>query len=253
MCYNRFGDYMKIKKLIRYISIFIFAAVFVFSGYKILIYFKTQKEAVDLYKNYEVKNSVSIPEKTKEPDIEIDFNSLKKENDDIVGWIYSPDTVINYPVLQGENNNEYLYHLPNGKYNIAGSIFADYRNSEFGSDSNYIIYGHHMKNDSMFGTIYEYRSEEYYKKHPVIYYLTPEKSYKLELYSSFVAKADSSVFEINKTREDMDKYMKDIAKKSRFKSNTEYISGDKIVTLSTCTNISDDERFVLIGIIKEII
>ena len=244
---------MKIRQFIRCILTFIFASVFVFSGYKIVSYLTEQKEAVNLYKDYETNNSGSLPEKTKEPDIEIDFNSLKKENADIVGWIYSPETVINYPVLQGEDNNEYLYHLPNGKYNISGSIFADCRNSEFGLDSNYIIYGHHMKNDSMFGTIYEYRSEEYYKKHPVIYYLTPDKNYKLELYSGFVAKTDSSVFEINKTTSDMDEYMKEIAKKPRFKTNAEYASGDKIVTLSTCTNVSDNERFVLIGIIKEII
>ena len=177
---------MNIKKLLRYLFILFFCGVFIFSGYKLLSHFKGVKEAVSTYENYEVNNTVSAPEK--EPDIKIDFSSLREENDEIVGWIYSPDTVINYPVLKADDNNKYLYHLPNGRYNLAGSIFADYRNSDFGTDSNYIIYGHHMKNDSMFGTIYEYRSQEYYNNHPFIYYLTPEKNKKSNLESSKIFK-----------------------------------------------------------------
>ena len=81
----------------------------------------------------------------------VDFSLLKQENEDIVGWIYCEGTPISYPVVQSGDNQYYLHRLINGEYNIAGSIFMDYRNNAELEDNNTIIYGHNMKNNTMFG------------------------------------------------------------------------------------------------------
>lgn len=246
---------MKAKRIIISVLYILFLAVFLISGYKLISYYTERKEATDLYREF-INTAIKTPtpqntEEEKESLITVDFDSLKKDNKDIIGWIHSPDTVINYPVVKGEDNDQYLHQLPNGKYNIAGSIFADYRNSEIGKDSNLIIYGHHMKNDSMFGTLLNYSSQEYYDAHPIIYFFTPQKKYKIELISAFVTKADSDVYNINRTEDELKEYMDEISRKSTFNTNAEYKNGDTIVTLSTCTNVSEEDRFVLIGLLRE--
>jgi len=259
---------MKKGKIIRSILLIIFAGIFVFSGYKIVSQLLEEKKAEDLYSDFqniaitsetETVSSENKEETNTEPEknenklnLKINFDALNKKSKDIVGWIYSPDTPINYPVVKGKDNEQYIRHLPNGKYNYAGSIFADYRNKENNNDSNYIIYGHNMKNDTMFGTLTEYYNQKYYDKHPIIYLLTPEKNYEIQLYSGYVAPADSYAYTINRPIDETEMYMNKISRESTFKSNVKYTPGDRTVTLSTCTNVSDEERYVLVGILKEI-
>ena len=257
---------MKKGKIIRGILFVIFAGIFVFSGYKIISQLLKEKQAKDLYSDFQniavtSENETTSSEnkvinnetKDKTLNIKIDFDALKKKSKDIVAWIYCPDTPINYPVVKGKDNEQYIRHLPNGKYNYAGSIFADFRNNIENDDSNYIIYGHNMKNDTMFGTLTEYYNQKYYDKHPIIYLLTPEKNYEIQLYSGYVAPADSYAYTINRPFDEAVKYMNKISHESTFKSNTLYTPGDRTVTLSTCTNVSDKERYVIVGILKKII
>ena len=186
--------------------------------------------------------------------ISVDFDSLASVSDEIVGWLYSPKTPINYPVMQTSNNQKYLSRLPDGSDNKAGSIFADCRNGAFGSDSNYIIYGHNMKNDAMFGTLTEYRLQSYYDAHPVLYYSTPAGNYEIEAAAGFVCDAESDIYRINQSSEHMSDFMVYAKSQSDFVSRAEYTAGDKTVTLSTCLtgNSDDTRRYVLIGIVKEI-
>ena len=94
---------------------------------------------------------------------------------EIIGWIYSDGTPINYPIVQTTNNEYYLRRLIDGTYNQAGSIFMDYKNSSDFSDYNTIIYGHNMKNDSMFGTLTSYESQDYYNEHKEMYLYSENK------------------------------------------------------------------------------
>ncbi len=118
------------------------------------------------------QNSIEVPELT-EPEettpITVDFEALRKENGDVVGWLYCEDTPINYPIVQSEDNDYYLRRLLDSTWNIAGTIFMDYRNAPDFSDWNTIIYGHNMNNDSMFGTLQDYKKQAYYEEHPVLY------------------------------------------------------------------------------------
>ena len=91
--------------------------------------------------------------------IQVDFEALRQQNPDIIAWIYSTDTPINYPVVQSEDNSYYLRRLIDGTRNTAGTIFADFRNAPDFSDRNTLVYGHNMKNNPMFGTLSEYRKQ----------------------------------------------------------------------------------------------
>ena len=106
-----------------------------------------------------------------EPDLRwpaVDFDALSEINPDIVAWIYIEDTEINYPVVQGTDNQYYLKRLFNGKWNGSGCIFLDSRNSPDLSDRHSIIYGHHMKNGTMFSGLTEYKKQGFYEGHPVV-------------------------------------------------------------------------------------
>ncbi len=244
------------KKAIRITSAVICLAVFCFSLFKIITYFTNQKQANNFYESVisnavtvtSENNQVTSPETTQI--LNVDFNLLKKEYKDITGWIYSPNTKINYPVVKSKDNAEYLKTMPNGKANPAGSIFVDCRNKEFGQDRNYIIYGHNMKNDSMFGSLSEYKRKSFYENHPIIYYMAPEKEYELQVFAGFVTNAGSDCYIIDHTEESLAEYMKNAKQKSNFKSNVEYNTGDNIVTLSTCSSDYEDARYVLIAIVR---
>lgn len=103
---------------------------------------------------------------------------------------------MNYPIVQREGDNEYyLDHLFNGSVNESGTIFADYRNTQPFAEWNTVLYGHNMKDGSMFGIMDEYGSMDFYNQHPIMYIITPEKDYKVEICSAFLTRVDSAVFQ----------------------------------------------------------
>ena len=180
----------------------------------------------------------------------MDFKSLRAKNPDIVGWIYCPDTPINYPVLQGKDNDQYLYTDYTGAYNIDGSIFVDADNTPGFMDSNTIIYGHHMASGSMFAGLERWADQAYYEEHPVVWLLTPEQNYQVVLFSGHHIDAGSSMYDIIKRPgPEMNAFLSEALEKSDFKET----SGMKLdpyaryVMLSTCAYLFDGDRYVLHG------
>ena len=194
----------------------------------------------------------TIPEETS-PFPVVDFDSLKVINEDVVGWIYIPDTRVNYPILQGDDNNQYLYHLLTGEYNSSGSIFLDAKVSADFSGQNSIIYGHNMKNKSMFADTVEYKKQEFYDTHPTAMLMTPEKNYFVHLFSGYVTDSWGSAWNKTFTDEEFDSWLTNIKEKSRFTSSVTPTVQDKILTFSTCTYDTHDARFVVHGILEEYI
>lgn len=182
--------------------------------------------------------------------ISVDFNALLEQNKDVIGWIYCENTPINYPVLQSEDNNYYLRRMINQKYNIAGSVFMDYRCQADLSRPNTIIYGHNMKNDTMFGTFTDYNEQAYYDEHPILWLLTPVQDYKIELIAGYVTPSTSDVYKDFYTEEELKTHIEDSVKKSTFVSIADIASVDRIVTLSTCSYEYSTARYVLIGSVK---
>lgn len=112
----------------------------------------------------------------------VDFEALKKNGPDIIGWITLPDSAINYPVTQTDNNEYYLRHLYDGTYNKAGCLFADYENQADFSDRNTIIYGHNMRDGSMFAVLNQYDGQPYFDTHRQMYLVTPTGGYVMEIF-----------------------------------------------------------------------
>lgn len=198
---------------------------------------------------------IPTPEPTPTPElapIKVDFEKLSKENKDIIAWIFCQDTPINYAVVYRNDDNEYyLNHLLNGEYNEKGTIFVDKRNKTPFEEWNTILYGHNMKDGSMFGCIDEYGEQKFYEAHPVMYLITPEKDYKIEICSSFLTGLESTSFEFPRTQGNPLKTIDDITRYSYIETGIIPTEEDRLVSFSTCYE-SLQQRYVVIGILREL-
>lgn len=183
--------------------------------------------------------------------IQVDFEALLAENPDVVGWLYCPDTKINYPVVQAEDNEYYLHRLLDGRGNSRGTLFMDYQNEADLSHWNSVIYGHNMKNKTMFGSLTGYKQQAYYDAHPEMYFLTPERDYLIKLVAGFVTRADADVFNIfDPDEEKREEMLNSWLEKSSFVSENEPDPDDRFITLSTCSYEFSNARYVVIGILE---
>lgn len=179
--------------------------------------------------------------------LSVDFDYLQDINQDVVAWIYSEDTPINYPVVLSADNSDYLHRLLDGTYNAAGTLFMDFRNSGDFSEENSIIYGHHMNNGSMFASLEMYRTQSYYDEHPVLYLLTPDGDYKLELIAGKTVHADDQImYSTNLTVEEAQERMEN----SDFQADVTLDPQDHFVTLSTCAYSFHGARYVVTGVLR---
>lgn len=178
----------------------------------------------------------------------VDFTELQNQNADVRAWLFSPDTRINYPVVQGPDNSFYLHRLMDKSYNPGGTLFIDYRCEKDFTSKNTLIYGHHMNDGSMFASIVEYKDQQYYDDHPVMYLNTPEQNYRMDIVCGFVTYYDSRVYTIDfASRTEFDDWFTLMRGYSDFVSDVEVESDDRLVTLSTCTYDYDNARYVLLA------
>ncbi len=183
--------------------------------------------------------------------IAIDFAALLADCPDVVGWIYCADTPINYPIVQAQDNSYYLRRLLDGTYNSSGSLFMDYRCASDFSGWNTVIYGHNMKNDAMFGTLQDYKKQEYYDTHPVLYLLTPIQDYKIDLIGGYTTPGTAEdTYGIPQTKEGRDALIAKAHQYSTFQTDTAVNAGERLITLSTCAYEYDNARYVLVGVLR---
>lgn len=183
--------------------------------------------------------------------MDIDLNKLRQTSDRILGWIHIPDSMVDYPLLMVNDNEEYLYRAWDGTKNNAGSIFLECRNQRDFSDFNTLIYGHHMKNGSMFANITKYRDADYWAEHPYVYIATDDFVRRYTVFSAYEASVTSDTYRL---------YFEDDTRKQ---SAIEYYTGstlveseiiptaeDRVLTLSTCTGTGTyDTRWVIQAIL----
>ena len=263
----------KSVKVLLFILCAIFAGVFAFSGYKLFTIMHGYKTAERTYSSLSDRYVAPLPSTTPfavadpaatpapAPAVElsplsVDFNELLGECPDIVGWIYSEGTKINYPVVQCKRDNPviadyyYLYRDIHGNYSGNGTPFLDVKCAGDFSDYNSIIYGHHMNDGSMFASLDGYRKDgdSYYQQHPILYLNTPGQNYRVELFAGYLTDADSSTYTVSfPDTSSFLLYCQDMKAKSNFHSDVEIQAGDRIVTLSTCAYDWYDARYVVQG------
>jgi sortase B len=179
---------------------------------------------------------------------QFDWAALRSENSDCVGWLECDDTVINYPVVQGNDNSYYLNHLFNGKQQRYGTLFIDAQNSPDFSDENTIIYGHHLKNGKMFGTLMYYGDgNNYYRKHPVFKLYTPDHVYLVELFANAYVDGAKGIPMTFATKEEYAQWIDRMYSLSTFDSDVVMTTEDRMVTLYTCSYDYETQRQLLVG------
>ena len=185
--------------------------------------------------------------------IKVDFAKLLEVNPDVVGWIYCPDTVIDYPVVHGADNDLYLHHSYDRTYNASGSIFVDARNLRDFSGPDSILYGHHMASGSMFAGLSNWQVQEYFEKHPVMWLLTPTQDYRVDLFSAYNTSAysDSYTFFYEWGPEFTD-YLNRVESYSGIHIDKPLDPYGKYVMLSTCAYMFEDARSVLHGWLRPV-
>ena len=237
------------------------------SGFLMVRDLNQYSESAGAYED--IASHVELPEQTEAPEDDnteteparenlsvvlptVDFEALRETSPDIIGWLALPDTAINYPVTQADDNEYYLHHLYDGTYNKTGCLFADYENQENFSDRNTIIYGHNMRDGSMFATLNEYDEQSYYDGHPQMYLVTPDGGYVVEIFTAFVAKPSESGSDTSPWRlsfKDDGAYttwLSEMAGRSVIETDVTVTSSDKVLTLSTCTP-GGASRFIVMG------
>lgn len=181
-------------KIIRRILLVVCLAVFLYSAGNLAnIGYKYHKVNSD---NKKLQEEVVTEVKQDSPlDRKVDFNQLKSINEDIVGWIYIPNTNIDYALLKGKTNDTYIHTNYEKKHSFAGSIFLDEDNNSSLTDSNTIIYGHNMKNGSMFANIKKFTDQDYFNNHPKVYIYLPDGSINVySIYSTKIIDATSDYY-----------------------------------------------------------
>ena len=197
----------------------------------------------------ETKKHVKVEKKNdkEQKEYKIDFDALKKTNPDTVGYIKVNNTNIDYVVVQTKDNNYYLNHNFNKEKNKAGWIFLDYRNKLDGSDKNIIIYGHNMKDGSMFETLSNVLQKWWYEDSDnyVLTFTTSEETIKYQVFSTYDIKPEDYYIETNfKNDNEYIKFLKTLKSRSNHNYNTEVDKDDTILTLSSCLG-SGEKRVVL--------
>lgn len=209
--------------------------------------------------NENVDKEISEVDKKNICPIDIDFNELRAENPEIIGWIYCEDTVINYPICYSGDNDYYLKHAYDGTAKKSGAIFMEAANDSGFIDHNNIIYGHHMKDKSMFATLSYWSAQDYYEEHPYMWILTPEKKYRVDLISGYYTVANADAYVVYQGYSELlNEYIETAIRKSNFKTDVSELIGssdyanEQYVLLSTCEYTSENARYVLHGVLHEI-
>ncbi len=184
----------------------------------------------------------------------IDFATLQEINHQIVGWLQAAGGMIDYPIVRGEDNEYYLSHLFNHEPNKLGSLFMDYRNDGGFSNKNTAIYGHNMKDGSMFSSLTKYKNQSYYDNFPTMMLYTPDGDFMIELFAGMVADGDEEFIRWQFSDDgDFLRYIKTLQENSTFASNTTVQPCDRIVTLITCSYQFNNARYALYGKVMPIV
>lgn len=270
--------------VIRLIVMLAALAVFLYSGYTLYGFYKEYKKSSDEYDNLE--NSYAVDQEQESENIDnledddalqsisgqevrkvledgeektlpvlknpIDFTQLLSVNSDIVGWLRIRALDISYPVVQGKDNDYYLHRTFEKTDNFAGCLFVNSYNMGDFTDQNTIIYGHNMKNGSMFGKLKNFSDPEVFKKSRYFWIFMPDFIYQYRIFSASVVDKTGLTYQISFTDDEFDQFI------SRAYSNSvvdnqgvTVTKEDRIVTLSTCTG-DDSTRFVVMGKLAQI-
>lgn len=186
----------------------------------------------------------------------LEVNELKKQNSDIVGWLEIPNTSINYPVLQGTDNQYYMTHNYKKQKSKNGSIFLTKDYDWNIPSSNLLIYGHNLNNGTMFQELLKYSSKSFYEQHPRIRFTTVSDDSEYEIIAVFKSRvyyqSEKNVFRyyffVNaETEQEYNDFVTNAKNASLYNIEATATFGEQLITLSTCSYHVKDGRFAVVG------
>lgn len=231
----------KNKNIAILISIIICLLLMMASAYKIVNWYSDTKEVK------RIKQDINKHVKSNNNIYKIDFKKLKEQNPDTVAYIKVNNTNIDYIVVKGNDNDYYLHHSFRQKPNTAGWVFASYQNKMDGTDKNIVIFGHNMRDGSMFGTLKRILTKKWYnnKDNQNIKLITEQGSFTYKVFSVYQVKAEDYYIQTDFTSDkEYEKFLKTITERSIKKFDINTNKDDSILTLSTCSS-TGKERVVL--------
>lgn len=243
------------KKKILLILEVLFAGVFIFSAYKIITINNESNVSTAYYdqiRNIDDKEvNKGEVSKVKVNPYEDTIKELKEMNADVLGWVKINETEVDYPIAAGVDNAFYLKHMIDKTYNEYGAIFMDMRNNEDFSNRHTVIYGHNALNGSMFGSLKNYKNEDYFKEHPMITIYLEDKVLIYEIFGFGEIKVTSEIYKFDfEDDQDFLNFSKELS--SQLYADAELSVDDKILTLSTCTDFNDAKRFIVSAKLVEV-
>ena len=243
---SRFG------RAVLYVILFSSVGMAAYSGFQLYKGLKDYRDSENAYQN--LANTAGQNEEAVVTTDEggscsyskVDFAALREINPDVVGWLSLEDTVINYPVVQGTDNEHYLHHLFTGEYNNTGCLFLDVDDAKDFTSRNSIIYAHHMRNGSMFAELEGYRKQEYYEAHKQLILQTPEGTYLAEPFAGLLTDGYSDYIQIEFADDDAFlSYVAQMREQSTFQSDVTVTAEDRILTMSTCRYDVENGRYAV--------
>lgn len=182
--------------------------------------------------------------------VDVRYEVLESINEDFVSWLYYEPLEISYPVVRGNDNDYYTSYTFEGEKNSSGAIFMDFLNKPDYSHYNTIIYGHNMRNGTMFGSLKKLLSDEQIVKNdPYFYVFTQDKAYMYEIFAVYITNASSQTYDLVKDEAGQETYLEYINKTATYRSEKEVTASDRIVTLSTCHGLHSNNRTVVHGVL----
>lgn len=264
------NQYIPVKKkrsggdFLRYVVMFFALCVLVYSSFSLVSIYLEYKAAEAEYDNIGIfAQATEDPNKATptpafvddqyplNPNYQIktiDWNSLKAENPDSCAWIQfeTLQEEINYPIVQGTDNQYYLTHTISHAENSSGTLFIEAKNRYDFTDMNTFVYGHNMKNGSMFGLLRYYKDASYYAGNEYFWIYTPQGNYRYKIFSCYEPKANSETYTWwSAPCDEYTAYLEKVQSYSKYDTGVKVGPTDHIVTLSTCTSRGSDYRFVV--------
>ena len=191
-------------------------------------------------------------------DLQVDWDALRAVNPDVVGWIYIPGTIVNYPIVHTDNDERYLTYDFNGEQGWGatfGTIFLQAANAGDFSDANNIVYGHHLNNGSMFACLADMQDDAGFNAHRTVYLLTPQGNYKLRTFSMVHCAADDPLAQASfADGAEQTAYVQDKIDRSVAKPDGELPAADEMdhtFAFVTCDNLPSDGRYVLFSYVED--
>ena len=235
------------KKALRTVLLIVLTGILLFSGYQVAVILRdSAKEKAaheDLVQQY--KPQPQTPEKDPLAD-------LRAKYPDVLGWLTVPGTKVDHPFVQGKDNAQYLRRDLDGAYAHGGTVFMEARNSPDFTDFCTILYGHNMRNDTMFGTLERFEKQDFFDQNRSAEIILPERTLPLEVFACAVVDADDEeIYQIDQADEAAKAaYLNALKAKSKCWRDPQITPDDRLVMLSTCSYAFDNARTIVVCKIK---